>query len=118
MHPYVDFKSRPAKTNDFVFRPLRTNSKGGKSGHVGLKDSSSGAVRDMVLQTTKERCPWGVSSLTGDDGTEKYSLDVAINDPELHQFMTTLDEAILKQAAENSEEWFGKTLTPDVIRVR
>lgn len=115
MPDLTDINTVPTK-DDFVFRPLRKNSKGGFSGHVGLKNQADGTSKDILIQTPKERAPWGLSSLTGDDGQEKFSLDVAVSSPELLTWLAALDGAILEAAVTNSVEWFGKQLSPDVIK--
>lgn len=114
MPDYVDFKKRITR-GDLLYRPLRTNAKGGKSGHVSLK-GTDGTSQDMVVQTSKERAPWACSSMTGDDGKEKWSLDVAVSDPDLQTWFNSLDDDILAEAVANSIEWFGKELSLDVIK--
>ena len=114
MPEYVDF-SKPLTDNDLVFRPLRTNSKGGKSGHVGRRNAD-GTSEDIVLQTTKERAPWACSSITGDDGKEKWSLDISVADEGLKAWFNSFDAQILKQAVANSKEWFDKELSLEVIK--
>lgn len=114
MPDYVDFTT-PLTAEDVVIRPLRPNSKGGKSGHVALKNPD-GTSRDMVMQTSKERAPWACSSITGDDGKEKLSLDVSVADEALKKWFGSLDEQILKHAVSHSKEWFDKELSIEVIK--
>lgn len=48
-----------------------------------------------------------------DDGQH---LDILVTDDEFRKFLVSVDELCVRVAHENSESWFGRTFTPDVIR--
>ena len=100
------------------------NRMGGNS--VKLCTRSAPGVDDrFFFQTPSMPAPFGVSEYIPTDGAlkAKYSLDLSFRyadeDPKVQRFlraMQGLDEFVIAEAVRNSLAWFGKVLSPDVIR--
>lgn len=100
------------------------NRMGGNS--VKLCTQSPPGVDDrFFFQTPSMPAPFGVSEYIPTDGAlkAKYSLDLSFRyadeDPKVQRFlraMQGLDEYVIDLAIQNSLAWFGKILSPDVIR--
>jgi hypothetical protein len=70
----------------------------------------------IILQTPKMSMPFGVSEYVTETGPIKYSLDASFKENE--SFMETvraIDARMIDLAVENSKDWFGKTMSREVV---
>lgn len=102
------------------FSAVEKNRMGGRMVHLQMPGADKRGR--IVLQTPVMALPFGAQPYqdpnTGD--VMSWSTDVSFrdNDPKVVQFMETikvLDEVMLKAAHENSAEWFGKKMAPEVL---
>lgn len=76
----------------------------------------------LILQTPKMRAPFGVDEGEGDSGTKKYSINTSLagsapkeSYDQLTSIFNQIDEYVKNEAIKNSEEWFGKKKSKDVV---
>ncbi|MBP01731.1 MAG: hypothetical protein CMM25_02820 [Rhodospirillaceae bacterium] len=72
----------------------------------------------ISVQTPNMRAPFGVNVFT-DDTNGKESHSISLNFPEDGEFeakIRQMDEFVLKTALDNCEDWFGKTMSEEVIK--
>lgn len=100
-----------------VLSPMTKNAKGGKT--LYMNTPQGGKVR---VQTPVQSCPFGVSRFDDANGGASYSLDASFKDAEenpkvkaLWDACAALDEFMLQKAVENSESWFGKPMTREIV---
>lgn len=104
----VRFATTPAKTN-----------RGSKIVYVNFENGQR-----VRLQTPIMSAPFGISTYDEPStGTASYSLDGSFKGHEsnipLHAFLDkcrALDDLLASEAAKNSKEWFGKTISLDAVR--
>ena len=111
---------------DNVLRPtpIYKNRMGGNNVKLAVR-SPNGPDDRFFFQTPSMPAPFGVSEYIPTDGAlkPKYSLDLSFRyadeDPKVKQFlraMQSLDDYMIELAIRHSLEWFGKIMSPDVIR--
>lgn len=76
----------------------------------------------ILIQTPVMTAPFGVSEYTPDGAPVKYSIDLSFkeyeNNPKVKCFlerMKAVDEHMIKLGVENSPQWFGKTMSREVV---
>jgi len=104
--------------NDMIYTKVKINSVGGKS--IGIINSNT---KRSLMISTPIMLNWGVNVFDNQNGTKAYSLSLqfpreefateATND--LLNMIKNMESKILKDAVENSKDWFGKSLTPEVV---
>jgi hypothetical protein len=113
---YSDFD--PALIN---FEPIARNKRGGKVCYLSYGPSK----QRIYLQTPPNvSCPFGVGIFEDEKtGDKSYSIDIAFRDlqtdPKMKKFydkMLEINNVVLARAVERSTEWFGKTMSKDVVR--
>ena len=85
-----------------------------------LYDGKRGSI---MLQTPVVAAPFGLSEYTPDNGSEpKYSIDVSFKGFEENDKISALlntvkciDNHMIDMGVENSQEWFGKTMSRAVV---
>lgn len=105
------------------FGPVEKNKMGGST--VSVWSLTSAGARDRVrIQTPPLALPFGVSTFE-DKNTGKidYSIDASFRgadaNPKLADFLARvrkLDDVLLDAAVAKSKEWFGKTLSKDLVK--
>lgn len=111
---YTDFDPRNLR-----FGALEKNKKGGKFVNVSLPSS-----KRAIIQTPEVSVPFGVTAnqeaATGE--IQSYSIEVSMRNPHdnrgIQPFldrMLALDDVLLEAAVANSKEWFGKSMSKDVV---
>lgn len=106
------------------FGPVDKNKKGGKVVPLGVP-GADGSKKRIVIQTPVVAVPFGVTpyqeATTGE--IQSYSIDISFRnldtDPRIADFlerMKRLDDVLLEAAVKNSKEWFGKSMSKDVIK--
>lgn len=123
MPEYLDY-TKPLP--EMVFRPPKKNAQGGFSVFVQFKSPTTGTFENGYIQTPRMALPFGVSVLDVNDGGQmrkKYSLDASFrgkeSNPQLQQFwdfVKAFDDRVIEEAVKNSEAWFGKKMSEEVIR--
>jgi hypothetical protein len=103
------------------FSSLEKNKKGGKIVYLGLGDNGKDRI---LVQTPAMVLPFGVTPYQESPGgdIQSYSVDVSFRtadvDPKVADFqkkVEALDEILINAAIEHSEEWFGRTMTRDLV---
>lgn len=108
-----------------TFAPLEKNKKGGKMVSLFPPIGEDGIKKRVVIQTPVVAVPFGVTpyqeATTGE--IQSYSIDISFRghetNPEIADFlarMRHLDDVLLDAAVANSKEWFGKTMSKDVVK--
>lgn len=82
-----------------------------------------GNSKRVLVQTPVMDVPFGVSEYTAENAPVKYSLDVSFQgydtDPKLRKFyevVSEFDEYMINLGVQNSEEWFGKAHSIEMIK--
>ena len=75
----------------------------------------------LHIQVPKSRVPFGVSCYESQDQSQPDKKELTISlgrDENKHmiQFLKDLDNHIMEHAKENSEEWFGKKMSDELIK--
>ena len=65
--------------------------------------------KNLVFQTPPMTAPYGISKWSNDNGMDKFSLDLSINNSEFLGMMKAFDARIIKEGLGNSQNWFKKT---------
>lgn len=102
---------RPA---DLTFSSLEKNRAGGKQVFI----SREGHRGKVMIQTPEMHVPFGITpyqdAATG--AIQSWSLDVSFRDqPEFLDLMRALDQTLARVATERSAEWFGKSMSAEVV---
>ena len=104
-----------------AFGPLEKNKKGGKIVYLGLGPEGKDRLQ---IQTPAMVMPFGVTPYQDTPGgdIQSYSVDVSFRtadvDPKVADFqkkIEALDEYMIDVATKNSQEWFGKTMTKELV---
>lgn len=106
-----------------TFSGLDKNKKGGKVVFLSIPDATGGRQR-ITIQTPAVAIPFGVTpfqeATTGE--IQSYSVDMTFRntetDPRVAGFLAKMrefDELLLDTAVANSKEWFGKTMSKDIV---
>ena len=104
--------------SDIVFQPITKTAKGSKIVYLNFPGG-----KKIQVQTPVMSAPFGISSFTdAATGVSSYSLDASFrgadNDPKIAGFlakMKELDEVVIDAAVKNSADWFGKSMSKDVV---
>lgn len=96
---------------------LEKNKRGGKAVYITNQDSSR-----IMLQTPAMPAIFGITPYEVGGDIQSYSLDLSFRgsdaDPKVAEFqdkLKALDEILISAATENSEEFFGKKMSRDMI---
>ena len=107
--------ARDFESSKVTFSEPKALESGGKQAYINY----SGGM--FVMQTPVCRLPYGLS-VFDKAGPVKYSMDLSFdgydNNEKMKQFfdaMTTLDNHMLDQAVVNTQKWFKKNLTREVL---
>lgn len=94
-----------------VFSETKRNTSGGKTIYI-----RRGPNIPAIFELPILRAPFGLSSYT-DTKTNKtsYSVDLSVEDPELLNFIKTMEEAALKHIMDNAVDCLGKVYSKEVI---
>lgn len=102
----------------FIFGPVEKTKLGGK-----IIELSYPGVRRLQLQTPTVALPFGLNKPFADGDIQSFSVDLSFrgheNSPAIEAFMSKmrqLDDVILKAAVANSQEWFGKQKSEEIVR--
>jgi len=104
--------------NNLMFGETVKNKSGGNQVFVTYPDK-----KKIYIQTPIMTVPFGVSEYAVEGtNTVKYSLDLSFKgseeDPKINSFLKVvkeLDEFMVKTGVERSVEWFGKSMSYDVV---
>lgn len=106
----------PAK---MTFSALEKNKKGGKVVYIGTAPGGKGR---LSIQTPVMVMPFGVTPYQESPGgdIQSYSVDVSFRgeDPKIADFqkkIEELDDILIQTATENSEAWFGRPMTRELV---
>ena len=76
----------------------------------------------MFIQTPTMKMPFGLSEYIHDQGDIKYSIDLSFQDMDTNDrvhnmktYLDTIDQNMIMMAEQNSQIWFGKQMSKDVI---
>lgn len=103
------------------FGPLDKNKKGGKIVYLGFGPDAKERIQ---IQTPNMVLPFGVTPYQDTPGgdIQSYSVDVSFRtadvDPKVADFqkkIEALDEYMIDVATERSQEWFGKSMTRELV---
>lgn len=108
------------KPSELSFSNLEKNRLGGKQCFV----SRAGTKSKVLLQTPALTLPWGITPFqdVNSGNVQSWSLDVSFKghetDPAIAEFlakMRALDEALVDVATARSQEWFGKSMSRELV---
>jgi hypothetical protein len=93
-----------------VFSDMKRNTSGGKT--IYLRRAANTAA---LFELPVMRAPFGLSSYT-DTKTNKtsYSIDLSMDVPEVAEFFSKVESAVLNHVVSHSEEFLGKTFSREV----
>lgn len=110
-------------TSDFHPRELQIapavekNKRGGKVVYISGPNNAR-----ILLQTPTMSLPFGITPYDVNGEIQSYSIDLSFrgieNDPKLQDFLDKvreLDEFLIDTATENSEAWFGKKQSREMV---
>lgn len=107
-------------TENLSVSPIQKNRQGSNQVHLNYKYNEDEYCK-LAIQTPRMLAPFGISEFQTEYGP-KFSLDTSFgsinDDPKVKQFydmMVSLDEYMIETAVNHSKEWFGKSLTKDII---
>lgn len=76
----------------------------------------------MFIQSPAMKVPFGLSEYVQDQDEVKYSIDLSFQDwdannriHKMKTYLETIDEKMILMAEENSQRWFGKKMSKEVI---
>ena len=102
-----------------TFSNVEKNKKGGKVVYIGTAPGGKGRI---AIQTPAMVMPFGVTPYQETPGgdIQSYSVDVSFrgDDPKIDDFrkkIEALDDLLIRMATENSEAWFGRKMTRDLV---
>jgi hypothetical protein len=97
--------------SDVTFGDIRKNANnGGKTIYLTGRNNSK-----LFIQLPKMKAPFGLG-VNEYEGKTSYSLPMAADDPTFVDFLSKFDEMVLKKVVENSETYFGKSISETVLR--
>lgn len=111
------YKANELKTEDITYNEPRLNN------HGGLSVALSYNNQKITIQTPKARIPFGLNTLTTDDGSVRKSIDISFAGLEenqalqdLYNFIRELDDRTIDEATKNSEKFFKKKMSREVVQ--
>lgn len=76
---------------------------------------STPEMTKIFVKLPEMKAPYGLSTYVDDKaGTVSYSLDLSLT-PELEKIFTELDEKVLTEVADKSEQWLGRKYSRDIL---
>lgn len=106
--------------SNVTFSEPKKNSKGGSNVLINYT-SDSGSRGPLILQTPRLRVPFGADRQEPEGGgAMRYSVNLSINTDgvtgKFFNVIQQIEEFVLNSAVENSESWFGKKKSKDVVQ--
>lgn len=102
-----------------TFGSVEKTKKGGKVVYIGTGPDGKGR---LSIQTPTLFMPFGVTPYQDNPGgdIQSYSVDMSFrgDDPKVKEFqrkIEELDEVLIQTATDNSEAWFGKKMTRELV---
>lgn len=114
------FFPRDLPRKGIVYSGLEKNKSGGKQAYVSTTDSKN----KVYVQFPAMMSPFGISAYKdpGSGQILSYNVDLSFRDAENNpkvadclNMIEYLDSSLLKHATENSEAWFGKKLSEEMV---
>lgn len=92
------------------FSDIRTNKNRSRAVYMSTPD-----MPKIFVKLPQLKAPYGLSTYVDEKaGTVSYSLDLSLT-PELEQVFTDLDNRVLTEVAEKSEQWLGRKYSRDIL---
>lgn len=106
--------------SNVTFSEPKKNAKGGSNVLINYT-SDSGSRGPLILQTPRLRVPFGADRQEPEGGgATRYSVNLSINSEgtvgKFFNVIQQIEEFVLNSAVENSESWFGKKKSRDVVQ--
>ena len=121
-------KLRDFKPENIKFSSLRTTKHGGKIVYINYDYNDGQSAKPLRIQMPKMKTPFGISGWDKDRADKKDSsptensndtLELSLGDnKEIIEKLEKMDEMIIKQAIENSKEYFKKKYADDYVRLQ
>lgn len=104
--------------DNMMYTKPKINSVGGKS--IGIINTST---KRSLMVSTPVMLNWGVNVFENQNGSKSYSLSLQFpreefataETTELLKMLQNMESKILKDAVENSKDWFGKSQSREVV---
>ena len=95
--------------------PLASKKGGIKQSYISLNGKPFIAI--LGSADAPLRCPFEVKPYNESESSTRLNLNLAISDPAMEEYFTTLDESIVQMIAANSSTFLGKDMPIDHIRL-
>lgn len=92
------------------FSDIRVNKNRSRAVYLSTPEMSK-----IFVKLPELKAPYGLSTYVDEKaGTVSYSLDLSLT-PEMEQIFSELDEKVLTEVADKSEQWLGRKYSRDIL---
>jgi hypothetical protein len=125
-HQISKYTTLANDVKSFYYKEPQKNQYGSKNSYIlKSKDNATTPMYQLVFQhEPRMRAPYGISKpletkngMVQNDNPFRKSLDLSIETDSLLEALKALDEHNIKVISDNSEKWYGKKISAEVIKM-